>query len=185
MIKKQKGLLYDYIKNPIDEGLFSIQEQKNKNFEGWVLYKKTSINNKDVFIYNGDDSNSFVQSHFSELFNIEFSSILIGGLGLGILPYKLKNFCKIIDVVEIDSDIIKIVNNINHLSEVNIVNEDIYNYQPKNNYDAIVIDIWDDDANPCLEKEIQICVEKYTTYLNKNGFLYFPIKKLKGKTIYK
>lgn len=179
-----KGILYDIIKNPVTSGKFRLERYNNPKRKGWVLYSMESVNNGKSYMYNGHDDINFIQSHFSEILSRDFSSILIGGLGLGMLPYVVKNNCNIIDVVELNHDVINLIQPLGYLDNIKIYNIDVYKFIPDKTYDVIVMDIWIDDSLPSLNDEINTCLHQYMPFLNKNGIIYFPINRLKGQTVW-
>ena len=107
------------------------------------------------------------------MFDINFDSILISGLGIGIVPLICQKTTNIIDVVEVDEEIIDFVSGLNHLqSNVNIINGDINYFTPTRQYDVIIFDHWGVSA---LESEKENLTSIYQEYLNPNGILTFPI----------
>lgn len=120
------------------------------------------------------DTNNMVKTFAKSLINKNFDSILISGLGLGILPFLCQNATDIIDVVETEKEVIDIVRQIGHLkSNVTIFNESIYNFTPVRNYDIILFDHWMSYAS---EEEIEKLNDKFNIFLNEGGLITIPIK---------
>lgn len=123
-------------------------------------------------IYNEDDV-YFIKYFYRKLFEKNFDSIFISGLGIGIVPLICQNTTSIIDVVEVDKQIIDFVSGLNHLqSNVNIINGDINYFTPIRQYDVILFDHWDRGAS---EKEKDNLTATFREYLNPDGILTFPI----------
>lgn len=124
------------------------------------------------------DNIYFVESFLDKLYNRTFSSMLCGGLGLGVAPFMCQSFCDRIDVVEIDSDLIQLINTAGYLSsKINIINDDFFSYTPEHKYDVILADIWQNELGE-FNKEVEMVKQKYTPYLNDGGVLYLPIVNL-------
>jgi len=122
------------------------------------------------------DEIGFIEKFLDKLYNREFTSILCGGLGLGIAPFLCQSFCNIIDVVEIDAELIHLVNTADYLSpKVNMIHGDFFTYEPQQKYDVILADIWQHTSDENFEKELDTIVEKYILHINEGGLLYLPI----------
>jgi hypothetical protein len=127
------------------------------------------------------DSVRFIEKYFDKIYNREFTSILCGGLGLGVAPFMSQTFCDVIDVVEIDVDLIRLVDTAEYLDpKVNIIHGDFFTYKPQQTYDVILVDIWQDELGD-FEKEVNIIMERYAPYINDDGLLYFPLVNLLEK----
>jgi 16S rRNA A1518/A1519 N6-dimethyltransferase RsmA/KsgA/DIM1 with predicted DNA glycosylase/AP lyase activity len=103
----------------------------------------------------------------------------VGGLGTGNIPYVCQNFAQV-DVIENDQNIIDITSQLNHLGEnVNIINGDIFTFEPTKTYDIIVMDIW---YNSIPEDITENIISKYLPCLNEGGFLYLPLNQYDNPT---
>ena len=177
------GVLNPYITGSLYSQNYQIIQVPKRNY--WVLMDKTEdIFNKGAY---SDDNLALITSYLPELLNKEFSSILIAGLGLGIMPYICKNnsSCSVVDVVEINQEVIDLVTSIGHLNNINIINDNIFTYEPTITYDIILLDIWDCvDCDENLQNEIATLVDKYKPYLNTNGFIYAPFNINLGDVTY-
>jgi len=123
----------------------------------------------------------FVERFLKCLYDIEYKSILCGGLGLGIAPYLSQPFCNTIDIVEIDQDLIDLINTAGYLSsKVNIICGDVYTYKPQRKYDFILIDIWQKN-NSTFDSEVETIKNKYLHHLEDDGTLCIPLDYLVGK----
>lgn len=122
------------------------------------------------------DKVDFIEKFFDKIYNRRFSSILCGGLGLGVVPSLVQSFCNKIDVVELNqSNIDLIKNHTKHLgSKVNIIQGDIKTYETSETYDVILLDIWTCDLE-AFNNEKDSLIAKYTPNLNPGGLLYVPL----------
>ena len=166
---KNKGLLANY----------NIQLLRNKD---WRLVDKKGIlfleKAFDGFIFS--DNTSFVEDFLKCIYDKPYSSILCGGLGSGVAPYLSQPFCNTIDVIETDQDLIDLINTAGYLSsKVNIICSDVFNYEPQQKYDFILIDVWQKNS-PTFDDEVAILKNKYSHYLTDNGTLCFPLDYLVG-----
>lgn len=129
---------------------------------------------------NGDwiiDHSNYVHAFSRGLKDLEYDSILIGGLGLGLMPEWIKQntSCSIVDVVENNTELISWVSSSNYLNEsINVVEGDIFEYTPSKTYDLILVDIWW-TATEGYETHKQELITKYSGSLNSSGSLYMPI----------
>ena len=120
------------------------------------------------------DNPHYVLGYSSELLDVEFDSILIAGLGIGVIPYVCQDFAQV-DVVEIDQDVIDLAKQLGHLGEnVNIIHDDILTFSVEKTYDIVVIDTFYEALS---EERISLLEEKYMPFINEGGFLYIPINK--------
>lgn len=174
MINKQI-LLDKQIKNNI-QGIFGITLSEEINLNGFSIKNKPGVNYVELKVLPTKtlsvDSPDYITSYCSELLDIEFDSILVGGLGLGVIPYVCQDFAQV-DVVENNQDIINITSQLNHLGEnVNIINDDIFTFEPTKTYDIIVMDIWYEQIQ---EETTETIISKYLPFVNEGGFLYLPL----------
>ena len=154
---------------------FNIQLIRNND---WRLITKNNILHLEKAFYGGifSDNPLFIENFLDKLYNREYSSILCGGLGLGVAPFMCQSFCDTIDVIEIDTDLITLINTTGYLpSKVNIIHGDFFTYEPQQKYDVILADIWQNEFGD-FKKEVDIIIEKYTPYINDGGLLYLPLK---------
>jgi hypothetical protein len=161
------SLLKQFITQEISTEKFIITKgPKNK----WRLLDKT----KNFGNIYSEDNKEFVTVFAKKLLEKNFDSILISGLGLGVIPYACQGTTSIIDIVEIDEEIINFIKPIGHIhSSTNIIHGDIYNFTPQRKYDIILFNHW---LIYAAEDEIEILTQKFQPYLNDNGLLYSPIK---------
>lgn len=125
------------------------------------------------------DSVEYITVFSPGILNISFSSILIGGLNMGLIPYYIENnFTGVeIDVVESNTGVIEVVNEMGHLSQnVNILHADPITYSTTKKYDLILMDIWWFDNQQTVEDKSTI-ISNYSNNLNTGGKFYFPIIK--------
>jgi phospholipid N-methyltransferase len=178
MINKET-LLNKLVTNNI-QGIFGITLSEEILLNNYSIKNRYAINyielrNSDNKLI-GVDSPDYITEFCSELLDIEFNSILVGGLGTGNIPYVCQDFAQV-DVIENDQNIIDITSQLNHLGKnVNIINGDIFTFEPTKTYDIIVMDIW---YNSIPEDVTENTISKYLPYLNEGGFLYLPLNKIK------
>lgn len=166
--------LQDKITNEVSKGKYSIK--RNLNSEIWELWYNIDGNNNIII---GTDNIDHFRSFYKDILNLEFNNILIGGLGLGIVPYLYQNTANHIDIIENDIDNIDLIRELNYIdtNKVSIINDNIFNYTPIKNYDLILLDIWSNYDISLISSETDILFEKYNSFLNPNGKIYFPILK--------
>lgn len=105
-----------------------------------------------------------------------YSTALVGGLGIGTIPewLAIEKSCNV-DVVEIDNELINEISTQNYLdSKVTLVEGDINSYTSDKTYDIIVLDIWW-DFYEITDSVRSTLITKYTEYLNPDGEIYFPL----------
>ena len=178
------GVLYPYIGEPKYSENYQIVQYPNRNY--WALTTKTDdFYSKNNTIYS-EDALANITIYCKELLNIDFDSILVVGLGVGIIPHvvKYKSTCSTVDVLEISQEMIDLVEPVGYLEGVNIINADVFNYTPTKNYDIILLDIWQCDCDPLLSTQLSTLVSKYLPYLNTGGFIYTPINANLGEIKY-
>ena len=118
------------------------------------------------------DNPYYILEYSIELLDVEFDSILIAGLGIGVIPYVCQDFAQV-DVVEIDENVIDLAKQLNHLNDnVNIIHDDILTFSVEKNYDIVVIDAFYEALS---NEMISFLENKYMPYINEGGFLYIPI----------
>lgn len=123
-----------------------------------------------------DDTPFTVQLYYQELYNRQFSNILVIGLGLGILTYLCQDFCNEVDVLEIDEDLVDKIREKNFLKQnVNLIKGDVFNFDTTKKYDVICLDCWNYDTHENLDSEIQLLQQKFNKNLNEGGIIYTPI----------
>ena len=130
-------------------------------------------------IYLGKCSSCSNSTWINNNFNgFSYDKVLVAGLGFGLIPQELKTIdnCSKVDVVEIDQELINYINNCNQLdNNINIIQDDIYNYNTSDLYDLIIIDIiW--NSNEMTEVQYQSLETKFLNNLNTGGALYTPVK---------
>jgi hypothetical protein len=157
-------------------GLFDIELTQDIILNGYSIKKYNNINYIGLYNPAGKvmtvDAPDYIIEYAPELLDVEFNSMLIGGLGIGVIPYVVQDFAEV-DVIENDQNIIDIVKSLNHLNEnVNIIKGDIFTFDVTKTYDVIVLDIWYDALTEELSNQL---IEKYLPFVNEGGFLYIPI----------
>jgi SAM-dependent methyltransferase len=157
-------------------GAFSITLSEDLVKNGYVITKNPNFNHLFMLNPEGDvlslDNPYYILGYSSELLNVEYDSILVGGLGLGLIPYVSQDFAQV-DVVEINQDVIDLAKQLGHLNEnVNIIKDDIFTFSVEKTYDIIVLDIWYEALTEELSNEL---IDRFLPFVNEGGFLYIPI----------
>lgn len=134
---------------------------------------KLNFSIEDTFYLQDDIQYPLGYCH--QMADLEFDSVLIGGLGLGLIPYYLENYKSVstIDVIEINQDVINVVNELNHLKNTNIFLGNAYSYIPEKKYDLILLDLWWVYYGNFEKTEYQLLFD-YCNCLNEGGTLYVP-----------
>jgi hypothetical protein len=158
-----EGIMDKVLDNPIERGLFTVQNNSQLNY--------LELHGPEGELVN--DLASYITEFTPELLDREFTSVLVGGLGLGVIPFVLQDFCTTVDVVENSTDIIEISTELGLLnSDVNIIEGDIFTFQPTQTYDIVVMDIW---YRPTTVEEVETLNFIYLPFVNEGGFIYYPI----------
>lgn len=157
-------------------GTFGITLSEDLVKNGYVITKNPNFNHLFMLNPEGElvsvDNPYYILEFSSELLNVEYDSILVGGLGLGLIPYVSQDFAQV-DVVEINQDVIDLAKQLGHLNEnVNIIKDDIFTFSVEKTYDIIVLDIWYEALTEELSNEL---IDKFLPFVNEGGFLYIPI----------
>jgi hypothetical protein len=102
------------------------------------------------------------------------SNVLVLGLGLGLIPYYLKDKCQV-EVVEIDLDLIDIIKNQSYFpTNVLVHNYDAYDFEIDKIYDWVVVDIfWEIDND--FDINYSRLKNHYLDKIVNPQNIYFPI----------
>jgi hypothetical protein len=156
-------------------GIFNHVTDEIHPVEGYKLKNRDGIGYLELWYPDGKcimDNPDYITSYSEELLDVEYDSILIAGLGLGIQAYVSQDFAQV-DVIEFDQNIIDINKQLDYLNEnVNIINDDIFTFSTEKIYDIIVLDIW--WSSPGEEISNQL-IEKFLPNLEVGGFIYIPV----------
>ena len=137
---------------------------------------KKGINNVDYYPeYLLGECNTCGNSQsivLKALYPETYTSVLVGGLGLGLIPQYLHTKEKAVDVVEIDSELIDYVDFIN--PSINIIEGDVYNYSTTNKYDLIIIDLWWDESEITDQNKSDL-LANWSDNLNEGGKIILPV----------
>ena len=128
-----------------------------------------------VMLGKCETCNPFFKNSFN---GFSYDTVLIVGLGLGLVPQELSevNKCSKIDVLEIDQEMIDYTISSGHLnSDINLIQGDIYNYTTTETYDLIIIDtIWYE--HEMTDENYELLENRLLPNINTGGALYVPIK---------
>ena len=157
-------------------GVFGIALSEDIEKNGYTITKNPNFNHLFMLNPEGEvlsvDNPYYILQYSPELLDVEFDSILIAGLGIGVIPYVCQDFAQV-DVVEIDENVIDLAKQLGHLNEnVNIIKDDIFTFSVEKSYDIVVIDAFYEALS---EETITLLEEKYMPFINEGGFLYIPI----------
>jgi hypothetical protein len=98
--------------------IFNLSLSENIELNGYSI--KPYLNYLGLYNPEGKvmtaDAPDYITEYAPELLDVEFDSILIGGLGLGVVPYVVQDFAQV-DAIEIDQNIIDIIKELVHLGE--------------------------------------------------------------------
>lgn len=106
--------------------------------------------------------------------DFSYDKILILGLGLGLVPNYAKHVknCSVVDVVDNNAELISYVNYLD--DSINVIEADVFSYEPTKEYDLILIDLWWNEED--VTEEIQTQLNNiYNTYLTNEGKIIFPL----------
>jgi len=164
-----------------------IEENKIKEHSG-TSFSVTKTNNVSKIDFGGNKWIENVDYYGKILFGdceqcvkinalydgFSFDKILIGGLGLGLLPNyaKLVKNCSVVDVVEDNQELIDYVDYLDN--SINIIKGDALSYTPDKKYDLILIDLWWDKADITQQNETDL-KNNYNSYLESNGKIVLPV----------
>ena len=159
-IKEHSGTSFSVTKT---EGISKIDFGDGKSIENVDHYGKVFLGDceectKITALYNG----------------FSFDKILIGGLGLGLLPEYAKSVknCSVIDVIENNQELIDYIDFLE--SPINIIKGDALSYTPSKKYDLILIDLWWEEED--ITQDIQDNIKNnYKDYLEANGKIVLPV----------
>ena len=167
----------------------TIQDYTGTNFsvykreEGETIIKYNTsgdiIENNEMYskvmLGKCETCNPFFKNSFN---GFSYDTVLIVGLGLGLVPQELSevNKCSKIDVLEIDQEMIDYTISSGHLnSDINLIQGDIYNYTTTETYDLIIIDtIWYE--HEMTDEDYGLLESRLLPNINTGGALYVPIK---------
>lgn len=158
--------------------ILNINSIQSYNGESFSISKPYGI--PILTFSNGDkleDLDEYIDSYSPKLIENNYNSVLIGGLGLGLMPQWIvqNTTCSTVDVVEINSELISWTNSSEHLStSVNIIQADILTYIPSKTYDLIVVDIWW-NCGELFNQQVNTVTQNLSEYLNVGGCLYIPL----------
>ena len=130
----------------------------------------TYLCNEDDFIMS--DTTGEIMTNLEFLYNAK-GSILIGGLGLGVMELilsKMENIDSVL-VIEKNIEVINLVwDKLKLPPKFAVVQADCFKYVPARLFDTIYLDIWSDISETALN-EMLILKNKYFMYLEKNAWL--------------
>jgi protein-L-isoaspartate O-methyltransferase len=173
MINKQN--LLDKLNSA--NGIFNHVTDEINPIEGYTLRNRNGLTYLELWYPDGTfimDNPDYITSYSEELLDVEYDSILIAGLGLGVQAYISQDFAQV-DVIEFDQNIIDINKQLGYLNEnVNIIKDDIFTFSTEKIYDVIVLDIWWKAPGEEISNQL---IEKFLPHVNVGGFIYIPINK--------
>lgn len=126
-----------------------------------------------------NDDNHYIDLHAKELKNINFKSLLMFGLGLGLTCYLYQNTCEKIHIIENSEGIIDVVKKSGLLKNNIIIHHaDVLDFSLDGNekFDLIFVDIYGGIHNTYF-KERSLIINNYKKNLTEQGVFYFPDSK--------
>lgn len=129
----------------------------------------------EIFLGRCNKCNPFYKDFFN---SIQFNTVLVAGLGFGLIPQELIEIykCSKVDCLEISQEMIDYTHNSGHLNKkINLIQGDVYTYNTLDMYDLIIIDtVWKEkDIN---DDQWDFLVKKYKSNLNPKGSIFAPVK---------
>lgn len=123
---------------------------KGKKINNWRIGTRIREEYKHKWLYHNEIevTNSLDDTVFYKLpIDNSTGKVLLSGLGLGILPNTLAKLDKIesILVVEKSSEVIAMIEPYILSDKITIINQDILEYIPEEEFDYAFIDIWSQD----------------------------------------
>lgn len=156
-----------------------IETEKYKLFRNYKGTVELHIKNYKLFNSNSHpiqyDDIEYINGFAQKVKNIrENSKVLILGLGLGLIPYYLKDKCQI-EIVEYDLDLINLIKSQNYLpSDILLIHDNAYTFTPNKIYDWIIIDIFWDIDNKFKDNYLTLISYYYDKIIHPQN-IYFPI----------
>ena len=152
----------------------------NFTTSSFSIYKETedvsisfTTDNKHII----HDNELYITKGCPKLSSLSYDSVLIGGLGMGVIPEWIaqNTSCSVIDVVDNNSELTHWVSSSGHLdSTINIIDGDIYTYTPTRSYDLILIDIWFGGESDIIDNTYTTLETRYSGSINSGGHYYLP-----------
>lgn len=152
----------------------------NFTTSSFSIYKETddvklSFTANDKHIIH--DNEVYITKGCPNLSSLTYNSVLIGGLGMGVIPEWIaqNTSCSVIDVVDNNSEITYWVSSSGHLDDsINIIDGDVYTYTPSRTYDLILIDIWFGGESDIIDNTYTTLETRYSGSINSGGHFYLP-----------
>ena len=158
----------------------NLPEYKGENFSVTKSQGKVTMYFGDNYIDNEDYYAEYMlgkcECPLSELFEgVGTESILICGLGMGLVPRLADILYNKVDVIDYDQELIDYISSNNILpSDVNVICADAYTYTPAQKYDIILLDLWW-DANDISDEQKAMLKSNYNNYLKDDGKIVLPV----------
>jgi hypothetical protein len=157
-----------------------LSEYQGKYFSVTKSHGKATMHFGDNYIDNEDYYADYMlgkcECPVSEMFEgIGTDSILICGLGMGLVPLLAETLYGKVDVLDYNKELIDYISDRNILpSSVNVIFADAYTYTPTQKYDLILVDLWWDSSDINDEQKATLQTN-YGDYLNDNGKIVLPV----------
>jgi len=183
-VTKMKGVQHLYDKKE-SKGIATITKFDYDAKENALFHMRNLINNGPLFhMYNG----TYIRLHVNgelmmsdtamerisntNIVNEARGKVLIAGLGIGLIIQAMLEKEEVTEILVIEKyqDVIDLVKPKFNNPKLKIVCADIFKYIPASKYDIIYFDIWPIINTENLE-EIETLENKYTPFLNENGFM--------------
>jgi len=126
------------------------------------------------FVWNDDwtyHDNGYAE-YFCSDFTSSYQNVLVGGLGLGVIPQWFASQGTNVTVIEQDQQLIDEVVSQGYLSSsISIIQGDIFTHVDTGSYDMILFDIWFDESQ--ITQEIQTSL--ITSYSGSSDNIRFAL----------
>jgi hypothetical protein len=161
--------------------VLKLQQYEGENFSVTKSQGKATMHFGDNYIENEDYYADYMLGQcecpgISQLFDgVETNSILICGLGMGLVPLLANTLYKKVDVIDNDQELIDYAINREIIPVgVGLFYADAYTYTPSQKYDVILVDLWW-DADDISDEEKDMLLSNYENYLNEGGKIILPV----------
>lgn len=132
------------------------------------------ISGSILFTYNDSwtyTDDGYVE-HFCSDYTGSYSSVLIGGLGVGCIPQWFASQGTNVTVIEKDQELIDEIVSQGYLSQsISIIQGDIFTHAETGSHDMILFDIWFDESQITPEIQQQL----NTSYSGSSNNIYYAL----------
>ena len=161
---------------PIDATNFKVEDYNGRITIQWKDDPTHVLENVDYYpryiLGQCDTCNNVDSILLRSIYPESYDSVLVGGLGLGLIPQYLHTQGKSVDVIEIDTELIDYVDFID--SSINVIHGDIFTYNSNSKYDLIVVDLWWEE-DEITDQHKSDLLANWSDNLNPGGKIVLPV----------